>query len=577
MKATKNIKAYLSFVLISCSLLFASCNSFLNHDVPQGTLSEEQVSNPQYIDNLVISAYAVFISSEDINSSFSMWNYDVRSDDAYKGGNGQADGGVFDQLETSQGILTTNWNINDMWVRLYNSISRVNAAIDALNRVDDSYTLKEQRLGEMYFLRAYGHFLLKRLYKNIPFVIKENMSQDDYNNLSNTSFSNDEGWGAIISDLEIAYKSLPVMQADKGRPTQAAAAALMAKAYIYKAYRQDDPNSHAVTEINKDDLNKVIEYTDPAIYSAGGFGLDVDFHNNFRPEPQYENGVESIWAMQYSMNDGTKNGNLNWSYGLIVPNIPGVTDGGCDFYKPSQNLVNAFHTNDGGLPLIDTYNQKDFDPKTDNADPRLFLTIGIPGFPYMFNPKYIMAQTQTWSRSNGLYGYNVSLKHNVDPDSEYLIKGAWWGSPMNRIVLRYADVLLMRAEAEAQLGNAGEAIALINQLRVRAAQSTGMLAGYDINYGAKIRIMPYGDSGNALEKVKMERRLELALESERFFDLVRWGEAEQVINKYYAEEADNCAIYSSAHFTANKNEYLPIPYEQIAASNGHYKQNIGGW
>jgi len=571
-------KIILSAICLSLFTLTA-CNDFLNQDVPQGILSEEQVSDPLYVDNLVISAYAIFISAEDINSSFSMWNFDVRSDDAYKGGNGTSDGDVFHQLEISQGILTTNWNINDMWVRLYNSLSRVNAAIDAINKTDDTYKLKEQRLGEMYFLRAYGHFLLKRLYKNIPFVIKPNMTQQDYNNLSNTEYTNDQGWQIIADDLEYAFNVLPETQADKGRPTKAAAAALLAKTYLYKAYRQDDPNSHRVTEINPDDLKKVIEYTAPSIYA--GYGLESDFHNNFRPEPQYENGIESIWAMQYSMNDGTKNGNLNWSYGLIVPNIPGVTDGGCDFYKPSQNLVNAFHTDDAGLPLLETFNNKDFSASTDNADPRLWLTIGLPGFPYMFNPNYMMAKTQTWSRSNGLYGYYVTLKHNVDPDTEYLIKGAWWGSPMNRIVLRYADVLLMRAEAMAQIGtDLAEAIELVNQLRVRSAQSTGMLNGYDVQYGAKMRVMPYPATygkEETLARVKMERRLELALESERFFDLVRWGEAAEVINKYYAEEADNCAIYSAAHFTADKNEYIPIPYEQIAASNGHYTQNIGGW
>ena len=576
---TNIFKLFSTSLVLMFVALFTSCNAFLDQDVPQAILSEEQVSNPQYVDNLVISAYAIFISAEDINSSFSMWNFDVRSDDAYKGGNGTSDGDVFHQLEISQGILTTNWNINDMWIRLYNCLSRVNAAINALNSMGDDYKLKEQRLAEMRFLRAYGHFLLKRLYKNIPFVIKSNMTQQEYLALSNTEYTNDEGWQVIADDLEYAFAVLPEMQADKGRPTRAAAAALLAKTYLYKAYRQDDPTSHRVTEINADDLRKVLDYTDPSLYA--GYGLEPDFHNNFRPEPQYENGIESIWAMQYSMNDGTKNGNLNWAYGLIVPNIPGVTDGGCDFYKPSQNLVNAFKTDDAGLPLLNTFNQKDFNAATDNADPRLWLTVGIPGFPYMFNPNYIMAKNQTWSRSNGLYGYNVTLKHNVDPDTEYLIKGAWWGSPMNRIVLRYADVMLMRAEAEAQLGiHLDEAIDLVNQLRNRSAQSTGMLAGYDVQYGAKMRVMPYpGTYGKdeTLLRVKMERRVELAMESERFFDLVRWGEAYDVINNYYATEADNCAIYAEAHFTADKNEYLPIPYEQIAASNGHYTQNIGGW
>jgi len=574
----KTINQIILGVLSACTLLLCSCDSFLNQDVPQGILSGDQVNDPKYIDNIVISAYAIFISAEDVNSSFSMWNFDVRSDDAYKGGISENDGDVFHQLEISQGVLTTNWNINDMWVRLYNCLSRVNAAIDALNTMDDSYELKAQRLGEMKFLRAYGHFLLKRLYKNIPFVVAPNMTEADYKELRNDTYTNDQGWQLIADDLEYAYSVLPATQADKGRPTQASAAALLAKTYLYKAYRQDDPNSHAVTEINKEDLQKVLTYTDEAIYTAGGYGLEEDFHNNFRPEPQYENGKESVWAMQYSTNDGTNLGNCNWSYGLMVPGIEGVTDGGCDFYKPSQNLVNAFRTNAEGLPYITDFNQKDFDAATESADPRLWLTVGIAGFPYMFNPKYIMARTHDWSRSNGLYGYNVTLKHNVDPDGGYLIRSKlWFGSPMNRIVLRYADVMLMRAEALAQLGQNHEAIELVNRLRNRASRSTGMLAGYDVNYGAKIRVKAYTDDNDALARVKMERRLELAMESERFFDLVRWGEAAEVLNTYYKEEANDCRIYSNAAFTANKNEYLPIPHEQMAASNGHYKQNIGGW
>lgn len=557
-----------------------SCSDFLDEQKPQGILDSDQVKDPSNVDNLVISAYAIFTTAEDINSSFSMWNFDVRSDDAYKGGNGTSDGDVFHQLEIEQGVLTTNWNINDMWVRLYNCISRVNSAISMLEQTDDSYQLKAQRLGEMKFLRGYAHFLLKRLYKNIPFIMNANLSQEEYNSLTNTEFTNDDGWQQIISDVEYAYSVLPVSQSEKGRPTRAAAAAFLTKLYLYKAYRQDNAQSNEVTSINQEDLKKVVEYSDPAIYTAGGFGLEDDYHNNFRPEPQYENGKESIWAMQYSMNDGTKYGNLNWSYGLIVPNIPGVTDGGCDFYKPSQNLVNAFRTDADGHPYIDTFNDKDYDKNEDYADPRLFLTIGIPGLPYEFNRNYIMDESSTWSRSNGLYGYYVTLKQNVDPESGYLIKGSWWGTPMNRIVFRYADVLLERAEAYAQLGEASEAVAIVNQIRRRAKQSTGMIASYPSDYGVKLNISTYDGTFSqeeALKMVKMERRLEMGMESERFFDLVRWGEAETVLNKYFAGETDNCSIYSAAHFTKNKNEYLPIPYSQVAASNGHYTQNIGEW
>lgn len=556
-----------------------SCSDFLDEQKPQGVLDSETVKEPSNVDNLVISAYAVFTTAEDINSSFSMWNFDVRSDDAYKGGNGTSDGDVFHQLEIEQGVLTTNWNINDMWVRLYNCISRVNSAISVLETTSDSYQLKAQRLGEMKFLRAYAHFLLKRLYKNIPFIMDANLKQDDYYTLSNTEFTNDEGWQQIINDVEYAYSVLPVKQTDKGRPSKAAAAAFLTKAYLYKAYRQDDAASNKVTSINREDLLKVIEYSNPDIYSAGGFDLEPDFHNNFRPETQYENGVESIWAMQYSINDGTKYGNLNWSYGLIVPNIPGVTDGGCDFYKPSQNLVNAYRTDADGHPFIDTFNNKDYD-LTQDADPRLFLTVGLTGLPYEFNSKYMMDASATWSRSNGLYGYYVTLKQNVDPDCGYLVKGSWWGTPMNRIVFRYADVLLERAEAYAQLNETGEAIKLVNKIRLRAKQSTGMIANYPSDYGVKFNISTYNGSysqEDALKIVKMERRLEMGMESERFFDLVRWGEAEKVLNKYFAEEANNCSIYGDAHFTADKNEYLPIPFSQVAASDGHYTQNIGGW
>ena len=572
-------KCFLAFMAVAS---LSSCDSFLEEQIPQGTLSDEQVKNPAYVDNMVTSAYAVFTTAEDINSSFSMWNYDVRSDDAYKGGSSTNDGDVFHQIEVGQGILPTNWNLNDMWVRIYNALSRVNTAIAVVESCDESYSLKGERLAEMKFLRAYAHFMAKRLYKNIPFVMRTDLTYDEYNTLSNHEYTNDEGWALIARDLEEAYAVLPVKQADKGRPTKAACAAFLAKVYLYKAYRQDDASSNQVTSVDADDLKKVIQYTDPAIYAAGGYGLEKDIHNNFRPEDQYENGCESLWAIQYSRNDGSTYGNLNWSYGLITPNIPDVTDGGCDFYKPSQNLVNAFRTDADGLPLIDTFNQKNYDKATDNADPRLFLTVGMTGLPYMFNKDFIMDQSSAWSRSGGLYGYNVTLKQNVDPAliGSYLIRGSFWASPMNRIVFRYADVILERAEAEAQLGNASEAVRLVNEIRTRAAGSTQMIADYPNRYGVKLYCKNYTGSyskDEALRIVKMERRLELAMESERFFDLVRWGDASKVLNDYFAAEKERVTFLSDAVFTANKNEYLPIPHSQISSSNGHYTQNIGNW
>ena len=565
-----------------CGLM--SCSKFLEEQVPQATLTQDEVKKPEYIDNVLISAYAGLVTIEDMNASFSLWNYDVRSDDAYVGGSSFSDGEPFHHLERGTGITTDAWPFNSIWDKLYKYLSRVSLSLDILASADQENATIQQRTAEMKFLRAYGHFQLKRLFKKIPFVNKLNMQEADYNNLSNTEYTNDEGWQQIINDLEEAYKVLPTTQAEKGRPTKAAAAAFLAKVYLYKAYHQDDANSNQVTSVNTEDLQKVVEYTNLSIYN--GYGLESDLHNNFRPEEQYENGKESIWSIQYSKNDGTTYGNLNFSNRLIVPCIPKVHDSGCDFYKPSHNLVSAYRTNSNGLPLLDNFADVEYTVGSNQTvDPRLFVTVGVPGAPYMFNTSYMMAESNTWSRSGGAFGYFVSLKQNVDPaltDSYLFLCDSQWASSMNRVVLRYADVLLMRAEALAQLNQTAEAIALVNQVRDRAAgmATNSIVSNYSTKYGVHYAVGKYNGSyskDEAMKIIKMERRLELAMECERFFDLVRWGDAATVINKYYTTESQKMSFLVGSQFTANMNEYLPIPKEQMSASNGHYTQNCGQW
>ncbi len=578
-----NTKNILYIGLVCCGLTLSSCSSFLDDQVPQGTLTQDEVKDPKYVDNVILSAYAGLVTIEDMNSSFSLWNYDTRSDDAYVGGANDNDGAEFHVMEKAKGIMTTDWPYSDIWNRFYKYLSRVSLSLDMLSEADQGNATIQQRTAEMKFLRAYGHFQLKRLFKNIPFVNRLHMTEDDYNNLSNTEYTNDQAWQQIINDLEDAYKVLPVTQADKGRPTKAAAAAFLAKVYLYKAYHQDDTKSHKVTSINEAELKKVIEYTDPSIYS--GYGLESDLHNNFRPEEQFENGKEAIWSIQYSKNDGTTYGNLNFAYRLIVPCVQGILDSGCDFYKPSINLVNAYRTNADGLPLVDA-TAADYEVgSSQTVDPRLFETVGVPGTPYMFNDKFMMSKTKNWGRGNGDYGYNVSLKHNVDPAllDKYLFNADnQLASSMNRIVFRYADVLLMRAEAFAQLGQTGQAIDLVNQVRDRAIGlvNASVVSRYASKFNVHYAIKRYNGTYSkeeAINIVKTERRLELAMESERFFDLVRWGDAAQVINKFYNEESKKLNFLSGAQFTADKNEYLPIPDKQYSASNGHYTQNIGNW
>ena len=572
---------------IGFAMAFTSCSSFLDDQKPQATLTQDEVKDPKYIDDVLTSAYSGLVAIEDMNSSFSLWNYDTRSDDAYVGGASFSDGEPFHRLERGTGVMTQDWPFASIWNKLYKYLSRISLSLDMLAVADQESAVVQQRTAEMKFLRAYGHFQLKRLFKKIPFVNKRDMTEEDYNNLSNTEYTNDEGWQQIINDLEDAYRVLPTQQTDKGRPTKAAAAAFLAKVYLYKAYRQDDNNSNRVTGIDSEDLQKVLEYTTPAVYTGAGYGLESDLHNNFRPEEAYENGKESIWAIQYSRNDGTTWGNLNFANRLIVPCIPKVHDSGNDFYKPSMSLVNAYRTNSNGLPVTDSSSEADYEVgSNETVDPRLFVTVGVPGTPYMFNANYMIEKSNTWSRAGGgMYGWNVSLKQNVDPaltDSYLFNCDNQWASSMNRIVFRYADVLLMRAEAQAQLGNTGEAIQLVNQVRERAIGMVrnSVVSAYSVKYNVHYAVGKYNGSyskDEALRIVKTERRLELALESERFFDLVRWGDAATVINRFYTEEGAKMNFLSGASFTANKNEYLPIPDEQFKAANGHYEQNCGQW
>ena len=158
------------------------------------------------------------------------------------------------------GISTTDWPFASIWGKMYNYLSRVSLSLDVLLTADQNDSKIQQRTAEMKFLRAYGHFQLKRLFKKIPFVNKPNMQEEDYNNLSNTEYTNDEGWQQIINDLEEAYAVLPMTQKEKGRPTKAAAAAFLAKVYLYKAYHQDDVNTNQVTGISADDLQKVLDH-----------------------------------------------------------------------------------------------------------------------------------------------------------------------------------------------------------------------------------------------------------------------------------------------------------------------------
>lgn len=559
-------KKYLS-LLAACTFLFAGCSDFLDMK-PNGILDEESVSGVEQLDKLVISAYSM-LGNDHYDIPFNLWPYgNVRSDDAYKGGRDEADIQDFHFYETSSNITANFGEPDGLWYNCYIAISRANNALRGLNNVSEQdFPNKKIRIGECRFIRGHFYFLLKVLFKSIPYI-DETVAIEDYGTISNIALSNDELWQKIADDFKAAYDNLPESQGtDVGRANRYSAAAYLAKTYLYKAYRQDE--KHNVTEINAEDLKQVLAFSNEVMSS--GYGLEDDFAYNFLPG-SYENGKESLFAIQHSTDDGTLYGRLNFSDAL---NVPMKFSGSCDFQKPSQNLVNAFKTSDG-LPEFSDYNKADYNANADKVDPRLYHTVALPGVPYKYDKKNIF--DESWTRNKAAYGLYSSLKENValnDPSS--VLIDPFRANTKNKIVIRYADVVLMRAEALIELDREKEALPLINDIRERAKKSTGL-----IDYAENVDIALYVDNVNcnwtkpyAREALRWERRLELAMESQRFFDLVRWGIADSVINTFYKEEAPKRTYYEDAHFEKNRAEYVPVPQQQINFSKQVYKQNYG--
>lgn len=565
----------LACLLVVGSNLVSSCSDFLEYQ-PQGTLSSDNIKSAGNADALVTAAYASLGNGEMIGPIASMWVYgSVRSDDAYKGGGGVADLediNFYEQHNLTQPQQGGGFYHPYTWENYYKAISRANVALRSINDLTDaSFPLKITRLAELRFLRGHAHFMLKMLFKYVPYV-DETLSNDQILTVSNRAVTNDQLWDKIATDFQFAVDNLPDTQTQVGRANKLSAAAYLAKLRLYQAYEQDDNNK--VTGINKDKLQQVVNLTQTVI-SSGKYNLQPDFAENFLPE--FDNGVESVFAVQYSINDGTTVGRLNFEDGLNYPH--GAPQYGCcGFHQPSQNLANAFGTDANGLPKFDTFNDAVIDFKTATVDPRVDHTIGIDGHPYKYDATRPFSNS--WVRDPGVYGFFQAMKQQqLATSSTYKKQGPFIGTSKNIDIIRYADVLLFQAEAYIELGQPALALPLINKIRARAAVSTGRTKKADGTAPSNYLIKPY-DAANwtqayARKALQFERRLEFATESPRFFDLVRWGIAEPTLNAYIAKEKTRRSFLSGAKFTAGRDEYLPIPQREINFTKGLYKQNPG--
>jgi len=566
-----------TFILVACS------KDFLEYE-PEGVLSNENVATAENAESLVIAAYAAIGNDEMIGPLTHQWVYgSVRSDDAYKGGGGRGDVDVIDKYE--QYNLTVadmgDWMAPRTWTDFYKAISRANFALSVINEIPDAeYADKTIRQAELRFLRAHSHFMLKLLFKKIPYITEDLTAEEIA--LTSNDVDNDALWNTIADDFLFAYNNLPQAQDQVGRADKNAAAAYLAKLRLYQAYEQND--THQVTNINATKLQEVIDYADDVTGA-----LEADFGNNYLDG--FDNGPESIWAVQFSINDGTTSGRVSYVTGLNSPHGTPLY-GCCGFHLASQNMVNAFKTDANGLPLLDTFNDSnifntiDDDGKAPLAsgitlDPRIDHTVGIPGRPFKYRNTVKedgdMVYNFSWARDPGVYGYFGNMKEQQAPDcSCYVKEGPFVGTSKNIDFIRYADVLLFKAEALIQLGQVDAGIAIINQIRTRAAASTqrqidaGASNVYNVGMYATGMSQP-----DAFKALMFERRLEFGMEGPRFFDLVRWGMAEPVLNAYLAVEKTRKDFLTNAQFTAGRDEYYPIPQREIDFTGGLYLQNPG--
>ena len=582
------IKNIISLAVLGLTLTACS-NDFLENP-PQGPLSEANMNDPEAVDLLITGAYATFgcryaDSNDPHLFPVTNWSYgEVRADNAYKGGGGETDLWEVHDMETAK-IQPNNGFLDGKWFNVYCGISRCNSAIRSLQKIDETTNPAKKRLiAEVRVIRDHWYFELVRLFNRIPYMDID-LPEVNYAHVPNNEYTREQHLGRIAADLLEAAEDLPESQADAGRVNSRIARAYAAKVKLYQAY-EEDPTTNAVTNINKNLLGEVVNLID----QIQGYDLLPDFQQLDLLE--YENGPESVFAIQFSKDDGSGGvGRVNWSILLNSMTGPGCPWQGDGFFLPSQDLINAYQTDENGLPIFDYQTHPDYgkvvfdgdgtyhlDNIDGNVDPRLDFVTGRPTIRYK---TYDERPCGLWVRNSDSYGYNNTKRFWLSPESKDATQGWPWGaSALNWQIIRYADLLLYKAEALIEMGtDLEQAREIINRVRTRAMNSAYVK---DFNNSTKdaanYKIGLYPAAGwtqeYARKALRTEMRLEKAMEGERFFDLVRWGIAKETMNAYFEAEKDTRLYYQNATFDTGE-EYFPVPVAQYNFSGGIYVQNPG--
>lgn len=543
-----------------------ACSDDFTESTAYGALSDDALANAEGVDLLLIGAYSLLdghsdTGSADWHKTADGWWYDAISDDAHKGStNG-------DQAELFL-LETFDWNTTDpytggKWRALFASVNRANAVLSLIGKIEEGDFRQQE--AEARFLRAHYNFELQKGWGNVPFISVENYNNTEFNQPNPGPI-----WDQIEADMKFAVDNLGD-DSEVGRPNTWTATAYLGKIHLYQG-----------------EWNEALTYLETVI-NLGPYQLLPEYVDNFRIAG--ETGMEAIFSIQFAADAGVSyNGNRGGT--LSFPN-GGPIGSCCGFYQPSQDLVNTYQT-ENGLPLLDTYNQTDvandyginsaepFTPHTGPLDPRLDYTVGrrgldMNGWGVNVGKDWIRA---SFSDISGPYLTKKNYYHNGE-DANRGTGG--WGeqrSGINYHVIRYADVLLMAAEAAVETGALDKALGWTNDVRSRAKNMTYLKDVNDANQdAANYQIELYAsfpDATFARKAVRFERRLELGVEGHRLFDLRRWGNATDVMNTYIQNEGRTITPFLTAAnpYTATY-DLFPIPLGAIDLSGGVLTQNPG--
>ncbi len=562
----KNFKLKFGALSLSAMMMVAvSCSDEFLEVPPTGLLAEAQLSSLAGIEASLIAAYSQVNGRGNRLGSPSNWVWgSIRGGEANKG----TDPGDFTTInpiqrfenDAASGEMGSKWNV------AYEGIARANNVLRLLQNPGPDVTESDavRLAAQARFLRGHFYFELKRLYGNTPYV-DENI---DYGSGLEEVSNNQDLYPFIEADFQYAIDNLPPTQGQVGRVNSWAAKAYMGKVLLYQGKFGsaktlfDDVIANGVTSNGlKYDL---VPYYDDMFRGAN------------------DNHQESVWAYQAAAGTGSVL-NANPEFDLNFPYNTGPAGPGncCGFFQPSFTFVNAFRTDANGLPLLDkSYNDpanrvvsdmglnsdQAFTPDSGNLDPRLDHTVGRRGIPYLDwqdhpGAAWIRNQPNGGPYSPKKYVYARSEQGSFQDNSSWT--PGYTG--INFMIIRFADVLLMSAEADIETGNLESARAKVNRVRERAMNSEllredGTPAA---NYVISTYDQPWTDANAARTAVRMERMLELGMEGHRFFDLVRWNTVQEELDFYFALDGSILTgALGGARFT-DPYKLVPIPQDQI--------------